>query len=232
MRGQEVLSGAFASFLAVTLAACGNTTTVEDAQTAAQEDAPVGQNADASFQATIDPVDTYVGKTTAELPMRVETEDGTEVNLSTIAKGRPLVANFWATWCDYCMDEVPEFQSVVAEYGDWSRLPSSTKPMANGRREIRYVPSSKRGACKTCRSTMTRGMTRWACSVSRASRSPSSSIPRARSSSTVPARLTRWPYGHCSIRSFRQSRLCLWWAAYCQRRTLWVSMGDRPRKPA
>ena len=116
MRRQRLLAGAVASLLTVTLAACGNATSVEDTQATAQEAAPVEESADASDAAT-NPVDPYVGKTMAEVPMRVETEDGTAVDLASIADGKPLVANFWATWCGYCMDEMPEFQKLVAEYG-------------------------------------------------------------------------------------------------------------------
>lgn len=34
--------------------------------------------------------------------------DGNEVRLSDY-KGKPVVLNFWATWCYYCMEEMPDF---------------------------------------------------------------------------------------------------------------------------
>jgi thiol-disulfide isomerase/thioredoxin len=47
----------------------------------------------------------------------VEDADGNEVALSSFA-GQPIVMNFWASWCPYCVEELPEFQSAYEEYGD------------------------------------------------------------------------------------------------------------------
>lgn len=43
--------------------------------------------------------------------------DGGEVHLSDFA-GRPVVLNFWATWCGPCKAELPGFQAVYDECGD------------------------------------------------------------------------------------------------------------------
>lgn len=32
--------------------------------------------------------------------------------------GRPLVLNFWASWCTFCIAEMPDFQSVYADTKD------------------------------------------------------------------------------------------------------------------
>ena len=32
--------------------------------------------------------------------------------------GRPLVINFWASWCPACVAELPEFQAAHVEFGD------------------------------------------------------------------------------------------------------------------
>lgn len=39
-------------------------------------------------------------------------------SLTQIANGRPMVINFWATWCPYCVREMPDFAQIVEEYGD------------------------------------------------------------------------------------------------------------------
>ena len=32
-------------------------------------------------------------------------------------KGKVVVINFWATWCGYCVEEIPEFEKVYKEFG-------------------------------------------------------------------------------------------------------------------
>ena len=43
--------------------------------------------------------------------------DGKAVNLSDFA-GKPMIVNFWATWCGPCKSEMPHFQKMYEEYGD------------------------------------------------------------------------------------------------------------------
>ena len=43
--------------------------------------------------------------------------DGNSVNLSDF-KGKPVVLNFWATWCYYCKLEMPDFNEAYKEYPD------------------------------------------------------------------------------------------------------------------
>lgn len=40
--------------------------------------------------------------------------DGNEVKLSDL-RGKPVVLNFWASWCPPCKREMPEFDKVYAE---------------------------------------------------------------------------------------------------------------------
>lgn len=48
----------------------------------------------------------------------VYTADGTAVTLSSIASGKPLVINFWATWCPYCVKEMPDLSDIANEYAN------------------------------------------------------------------------------------------------------------------
>ncbi len=41
---------------------------------------------------------------------------GNEVQLSSYL-GKPIVLNFWASWCGPCKSEMPEFQEVYTQYG-------------------------------------------------------------------------------------------------------------------
>ena len=46
----------------------------------------------------------------------VETADGNVFHLSEHL-GRPVVINFWATWCGPCVTELPNFQQLSDTYG-------------------------------------------------------------------------------------------------------------------
>ena len=63
----------------------------------------------------------------------VYTALGDSLRLSEIADGKPLVINFWATWCPYCVDELPDFQDIYAEYCD--RVSFAFVDAADGQRE-------------------------------------------------------------------------------------------------
>lgn len=43
--------------------------------------------------------------------------EGNEVQLSDYV-GKPIVLNFWATWCYYCKEEMPDFDRAYEKYPD------------------------------------------------------------------------------------------------------------------
>lgn len=43
--------------------------------------------------------------------------DGNEISLSDYT-GKPVIINFWATWCGPCQSEMPAFDTMYQEYGD------------------------------------------------------------------------------------------------------------------
>ena len=53
------------------------------------------------------------------LDFTMEDQEGNMVTLSEIlANGKPIVLNFWASWCPPCMSEMPDFDAVYKELGD------------------------------------------------------------------------------------------------------------------
>lgn len=51
------------------------------------------------------------------LDFTVTDYDGNKVKLSDF-KGKPIVLNFWATWCYYCKVEMPDFNEAYKKYPD------------------------------------------------------------------------------------------------------------------
>ena len=43
--------------------------------------------------------------------------EGEAVSLSQLI-GKPVIINFWATWCGPCNSELPDFDALYSEYGD------------------------------------------------------------------------------------------------------------------
>ena len=56
-------------------------------------------------------------ETVAAPDFTVYDHDGNAVSLSDFA-GKPVVVNFWATWCPPCASELPYFEDVWKKYGD------------------------------------------------------------------------------------------------------------------
>ncbi len=55
---------------------------------------------------------------TVEVPdFTVYDRDGNEVHLSDFT-GKPIILNFWASWCGPCKSEMPFFDDAYYEYGD------------------------------------------------------------------------------------------------------------------
>lgn len=64
-----------------------------------------------------DPRTGQAGQTATAPDFTVQDADGNELTLSD-AFGKPIVLNFWATWCDPCKAELPAFEKAWQQYGD------------------------------------------------------------------------------------------------------------------
>ena len=56
-------------------------------------------------------------QTYAAMDFTVYDGEGNPVSLSDL-KGKPVIVNFWATWCGYCKQEMPDFEEIYQRYGD------------------------------------------------------------------------------------------------------------------
>ena len=66
----------------------------------------------------------------------VTDKDGNTVYLSD-GYGKPAVVNFWATWCPYCVQELPVFEQYYKLYGD--RVNFMIIDLTDGYRETKQV---------------------------------------------------------------------------------------------
>ena len=51
----------------------------------------------------------------AVLDLKLRDMNGVEVNLADF-KGKPMLINFWATWCPPCLEEIPYFVELTEKY--------------------------------------------------------------------------------------------------------------------
>ncbi len=78
------------------------------------------------------PVTAVAENTLARLDFAVKDMQGKDVNLADF-KGRPLLVNFWATWCGPCKHEIPIFVELMDKYreDDFTVLGISTDDSAD-----------------------------------------------------------------------------------------------------
>lgn len=110
-------------------------------QSASQPAAQSSQSADASQQTQGQPQGQSPSQSQkealklADYDATVYTADGQPKKMTEIAAGKPLVINFWATWCPYCVQEMPDFQGIYHDYGD--KISFAFVDSTDGRRETK-----------------------------------------------------------------------------------------------
>lgn len=92
--------------VSTTAEAAANQPSATDAPT----QAPAQEAADAQ-------VGSEVGMMCPDFTVPLYGTDGGEFSLSA-CKGKPVIINFWATWCTPCVNELPHFQKIYDELSD------------------------------------------------------------------------------------------------------------------
>lgn len=100
--------------LVISLIAVGCNTNKSNDQTQQennQEDAKDLENTDSTNETNTEE------KVIIAPDFELESLDGTITKLSDL-KGKNVIINFWATWCDFCVAEMPDLQKLQEEYKD------------------------------------------------------------------------------------------------------------------
>ena len=103
MRGRRLVVGLALAGLA--LAACGGT----------GADAP---SADQTPQSTVGETEQAVPEGEPAPSVTFETFEDGQASLSDFYGEKPLVVNFWASWCPPCVTEMPDIEEVHQQFGD------------------------------------------------------------------------------------------------------------------
>ncbi len=69
--------------------------------------------------------------------MEIEDLDGNPVSLASFARGKPVLIEFWATWCENCEALEPQMDAAHQAYGDRIEIVAVAVAVAQTKRRIK-----------------------------------------------------------------------------------------------
>jgi thiol-disulfide isomerase/thioredoxin len=116
---KKILIIGFILLLTFTLISCGDNATTNinnDPQNTTDQEDAIEANEDVQEEKVasepIKDVELAIGKNIPNFTF--ETLDGKEVSLEDY-NGKIIMLNFWATWCPYCVEEMPDLEDIAQE---------------------------------------------------------------------------------------------------------------------
>ncbi|MCR4695498.1 MAG: TlpA family protein disulfide reductase [Pseudobutyrivibrio sp.] len=126
MKNKSLIIAAIALVLVVGVAAIAYPKLTRSYEESAKEETEIKEIEEAETEVTeaevsdteeADTDETEAEEVTYAPDFTVLDAEGNEVNLSDYV-GKPIVLNFWATWCGPCQSELPAFNAKAEEYSD------------------------------------------------------------------------------------------------------------------
>ena len=71
-----------------------------------------------NFENDIEPNQSGDTNTIPAIDFNVQNKDGINTYLSDFKDGKPIIINFWSSFCNPCVEEMPEFQKLYDDYKD------------------------------------------------------------------------------------------------------------------
>lgn len=81
-----------------------------------QNSTPQPQSSNTNYRENVSLVQSVEAKEGSAPNFTWQDETGKQVSFAEVSKGKPVLVNFWATWCGPCVKEMPDLAALSEEY--------------------------------------------------------------------------------------------------------------------